>query len=464
MPTIIMPKMGDGMEEGTLLRWLKNVGEEVEAGDPIAEIETDKVTLEIEAADSGLLTKTLVDEGQTVPIGTAIATIGEEDGAAPPAASQPAAAETTAKAESAAPTGAEVGAEGETTAKPADQPVAAAATNGQKQAPVATNGEAAAEAATVTRAPGERLRASPLVKRLAAEHGINLEGIPGTGPGGRIVKDDLTPYLTGAKPVPQPSVAPAEAAPAPAAAPSPAPSPQPPAPTAGRPAGTAREMSRIRRTTGKRMAESKQVIPHFYVTSEVDMEAAIAFREQVNAQLTDDASKVSFNDLIVKAVALALREFPNLNTTLEGDTLYDHANIDVNIAVAIEGGLIAPFVADADQKSLGTIARTAKDLIKRAREGGLQPHEFQGGTFTISNLGMYDVEEFIAIINPPQAAILAIGSITETPVVKDGQVAVGHRMKISLSCDHRVSDGAEVARFLIAVKRYLQNPMLLALS
>jgi pyruvate dehydrogenase E2 component (dihydrolipoamide acetyltransferase) len=232
----------------------------------------------------------------------------------------------------------------------------------------------------------------------------------------------------------------------------------------GRPAGTTREMSRIRKTTGKRMAESKQVIPHFYVTSKVDMDAAIAFREQVNAQLADDASKVSFNDLIVKAVALALREFPNLNTTLEGDTLYDHANIDVNIAVAIEGGLIAPFVTDADKKSLGTIAREAKDLIKRAREGGLQPHEFQGGTFTISNLGMYDVEEFVAIINPPQAAILAIGAIAETPAVKDGQVVVGHRMKISLSCDHRVSDGAEVARFLIVVKKYLQNPMLLALS
>ncbi|MEA2528744.1 MAG: hypothetical protein QOG89_388, partial [Thermomicrobiales bacterium] len=368
MPTVIMPKMGDGMEEGTLLRWLKSVGEEVDAGDPIAEIETDKVTLEIEAAEAGVLTKTLVGEGQTVPIGTAIATIGEDDGAADAAAaSQPAATETAAETNGAVPADAEVGAEGETTARPAEQPMAAAATNGQEQAPAVTNGQAEVDTAAVNRAPGERLRASPLVKRLAAEHGINLEGIPGTGPGGRIVKDDLAPYLTGAKPVPQPATVSPQpaAAPTPAAAPqpsapSPAPSPQPPAPAAtGRPAGTAREMSRIRRTTGKRMTESKQLIPHFYVTSEVDMDAAIAFREQVNAQLTDDASKVSFNDLIVKAAALALREFPNLNTTLEGDTLYDHANIDVNIAVAIEGGLIAPFVPDADQKSLGTIARTA---------------------------------------------------------------------------------------------------------
>jgi pyruvate dehydrogenase E2 component (dihydrolipoamide acetyltransferase) len=212
------------------------------------------------------------------------------------------------------------------------------------------------------------------------------------------------------------------------------------------------------------MSEAKETIPHFYVTSDVDMDSAIAFREMVNGQIEDDAAKITFNDLIVKAVALALREFPNLNTTLEGDTLYDHANIDVNIAVAIEGGLIAPFIPDADQKSLGTIARMAKDLVGRARKGGLQPNEFQGGTFTISNLGMYDVSEFIAIINPPQAAILAIGSITEMPVVRNGQITVGHQMKISLSCDHRVSDGAEVARFLIAVKRYLQNPMLLAVG
>ncbi|HEY7032921.1 MAG TPA: biotin/lipoyl-containing protein, partial [Thermomicrobiales bacterium] len=201
MPTVIMPKMGDGMEEGTLLRWLKSVGEEVEAGDPIAEIETDKVTLEIEAADAGVLTKTLVGEGQTVPIGTAIATIGEEDGAGAAAPPQPA-TETAAQAQGTVPPEAEVGGEGETTAKPAEQPMAPAATNGQQRAPAPTNGEAATDAVAVTRAPGERLRASPLVKRLAAEHGINLEGSPGTGPGGRIVKDDLTPYLTGAKPLP----------------------------------------------------------------------------------------------------------------------------------------------------------------------------------------------------------------------------------------------------------------------
>jgi pyruvate dehydrogenase E2 component (dihydrolipoamide acetyltransferase) len=456
MPTVIMPKMGDGMEEGTLLRWLKNVGEEVDAGEPIAEIETDKVSLEIEAAEGGILTKTMVGEGETVPIGTPIATIGDAD----------------VVAEAPAPTAPEAKAEPALAAAPTPAPAAAT----PEPAPVAAsatanvNGVSAVseETASPTRADGERLRASPLVKRLAAEHGIDLSGIPGTGPGGRIVKDDLNPYLTGAKKAPVAVAQPAPAAaPAPAARPAAAPAAQAaPGVVAanGRPAGVVREMSRVRKTTGKRMAESKQVIPHFYVTSEVDMDAAMSFRKEINAQITDDAAKITFNDLIVKASALALCEFPNLNTTLENDTLYDHANIDVNIAVAIEGGLIAPFIADADQKSLGTIARASKDLANRARNGGLLPQEFQGGTFTISNLGMFDVEQFVAIINPPQAAILAIGSITETPVVKNGEIAIGHRMRIALSCDHRISDGAEVARFLISVKNYLQSPMLLAIS
>lgn len=465
MATVIMPKMGDGMEEGTLLRWLKSVGEEVDAGDPIAEIETDKVTLEIEAAEGGVLTQTLVGEGQTVPIGTAIATIGAEGEAPAEAAAAP------AQEAAPAPASAAVAEGGNGVAPPAQAPAAQPAA---VPAQAAANGATGVgEATAVTRGPGERLRASPLVKRLAEEHGLDLQNIAGSGPGGRIVKDDIMPFITGGRQAPQPAAVSPQpsAAPAPQAAPSQAPA-VPAAPTpitqapspAGRPAGVPRDLSKIRRTTGKRMSESKQAIPHFYVTSEIDMEPAMAFREQVNSQITDDASKVSFNDLIVKAAALALREFPNLNSSMEGDTLYDHRNIDINIAVAIEGGLIAPFIPDADQKSLGTIARMAKDVITRARNGGLQPSEYQGGTFTISNLGMYDVEEFVAIINPPQAAILAIGSITETPVVRDGRVTVGHQMKIALSVDHRVSDGAEAAKFLIAVKKYLQNPIQLAVS
>lgn len=447
MATVIMPKMGDAMEEGTLLRWLKEVGEEVAAGDPIAEIETDKVTIEIEANDSGVLTKTLVNEGDTVPIGTTIATIGDEPDVADAA---PAANGKEEPAAAPAPEPAPVAAAAE--AAPAAPP--AAVTNGVA-APAA---QPVAAPANGARASGERLRASPLVKRLAAEHAIDLSQVTGTGPGGRIVKDDIASLLTGAPAAPA-AVPAAEQAPAPAPAPVAAPS------ASGRPAGTVRDLSRIRRTTGKRMQESKLAAPHFYVTVEVDMAAAAEFRKQVNAQIEDSASKLSFNDLVVKAAALALREFPNLNASMQDETqVVDHENIDINIAVAIEGGLIAPFIPDADQKSLGTIARMSKDLASRAREGGLTPEEYQGGTFTISNLGMYDVEEFIAVINPPQAAILAIGSIKQVPVIVDGEIVPGQRMNITLSADHRITDGAEVALYLQAVKRYLQNPMLLALS
>jgi pyruvate dehydrogenase E2 component (dihydrolipoamide acetyltransferase) len=441
--TVIMPKMGDGMEEGTLLRWLKSVGDQVDAGDPIAEIETDKVALEIEAAESGYLIQTMVNEGQTVPIGTAIAQIGAEGeapaDAAPTAEAPKAAAAPVQEAAAPAPT-------------PATEPVTASA---PAPTPAPTQEAEAAPAAPV-RADGEKLRASPLVKRLAAEHDIDLSGIPGTGPGGRIVKDDLAPYLTGARP--KPVAAPAAAASAAAPA-------QVAVSTEGtaRPAGVAREQSRIRKTTAKRMVEAKTVIPHFYVVSEVDMTEARAFRETINSEIEEKDSKVSFNDLVVKAAALALRDFPNLNASLEGDTLYDHANIDINIAVAIENGLIAPFLPDTDKLSLGTIARMTKDLAGRARNGGLLPEEYQGGTFTISNLGMYDVSEFVAIINPPQAAILAIGSISEVPVIRDGELAVAYKMKITLSADHRISDGAEVARFLQAVKGYLEKPLRLVL-
>jgi pyruvate dehydrogenase E2 component (dihydrolipoamide acetyltransferase) len=220
----------------------------------------------------------------------------------------------------------------------------------------------------------------------------------------------------------------------------------------------------MRRTTGKRMAESKLGIPHYYVTSEIEMSAALEFRASVNESLAKSGGKVSVNDLIVKAAALALRDHPEVNTSFENGELYQHDAIDINIAIAIDGGLIAPFIPAADTKSLGSISRLARDLGKRAREGGLTPEEYQGGTFTISNLGMFDVDEFIAVINPPQAAILAVGSVAETPVVKNGKVTVGNLMKITISADHRALDGAQVATFLQSVRKYLENPMLLAIS
>src|SRR5215213_750729 len=447
MPNVIMPKMGDAMEEGTLLRWLKQVGDEIAVGDPLAEIETDKVSLEIEATEAGVLNKTYVEEGATVPIGTPIAAIGEESAeVATPARSEEAAqAEASAASEPAAES----------------EPMAAAASgaNGRAAADVPASAPVQATPAAVATGSGERLRASPLVKRLAAEHGIDLSSVTGTGPGGRIVRDDIAALLTGAPRVsPAPTTEPAPAAPALA------PAPARVLDLPDRPAGVPHDLSKIRRTTGRRMAESKAAAPHFYVTSQVDMSLAAALREQINAQAPDDAAKVSFNDLIIKSAALALREFPNLNASLENDQLVEHPNIDINVAVAIEGGLIAPFVPDADQKGLITIARMTKDLVGRARNGGLTPDEYQGGTFTVSNLGMFDVGEFIAIINPPQAAILAIGSIHNVPVVEDDAIMPGKRMNITLSADHRVTDGAEVARYLQTVKRYLENPLTIAFA
>ena len=491
MATVIMPKMGDAMEEGTLLKWLKSAGEEVAEGDPIAEIETDKVTLEIEAPEAGFLTNTLVEEGAVVPIGTAVATIGAESEVGAPA-------ETAGGEEKAAEVDvadvadqvdkAAVVEEVESAPEPrdadepapADAPAEAAASAGAPVIAASAEADSARSTASVAsatqaapqvsdRQPGERIRASPLVKRLAEEHEIDLSQVTGTGPGGRIVKNDINDFVTGARPAPK-AGAPAQQAP-PSAAPSPTSSngqvstPATPPPAATPPAkGTKIDLARIRRTTGKRMSESKQSIPHYYVTSSVDMTAAMAFRTEINASLAATGGKVSVNDLIVKAAALALVEHPAVNTSFENGDLYQHDTIDINIAIAMDGGLIAPFVPGADQKSLGSIARITKDLGRRAREGGLQPEDYQGGTFTISNLGMFDVDEFIAVINPPQAAILAVGSVQEVPVVRDGQIAVGQVMKITLSADHRALDGAQVAGFLGTVKTLLENPMRLAIS
>jgi pyruvate dehydrogenase E2 component (dihydrolipoamide acetyltransferase) len=459
MATVIMPKMGDAMEEGTLLKWLKSAGDEVAEGDPIAEIETDKVTLEIEAPEDGFLTNTLVEEGATVPIGTAVATIGAEGEVgqkpdAPEGDQEPVVAEE-----------AEIAAAVEQTPEPeaADEPAPADA-----PAPSQTTATTTAQPQTVERKPGERLRASPLVKRLAEEHGIDLTQVTGSGPGGRIIKNDISDFVSGAKPVPGAPPAPAQV-PSPAAtngqADQPAMAPAEAAPSRGSESkGTKIDLARIRRTTGKRMAESKQTIPHYYVTSNVNMTEALAFRKQINQSLGESGGKVSVNDLIVKAAALALREHPEVNTSFEDGELYQHDAIDINIAIAIDGGLIAPFVPGADEKSLGSIARLTKDLGRRAREGGLTPEEYQGGTFTISNLGMFDVDEFIAVINPPQAAILAVGSVQDVPVVRDGEIVAGSVMKLTLSADHRALDGAQVATFLQTVKRYLESPMLLAIS
>lgn len=438
--TVVMPQMGYDMDAGTLLRWLKQEGETIGRGEPIAEIETDKVNLEIESFDGGIVHKHLVTEGETVPVGQPIAIIGEP---------------------------------GEVIDEPSKPASAGAATSqaSQPAAPAATNGVQSTTTLDGTtdqvfeRAPGERVRASPLVKRLAAEHGINLHAIRGTGPGGRIVKADILPHVgrPAATPIP-PTLAPSapevgRVAPAAQVAPRPAPSVAPVA----SPASETRDLTRIRKTIARRMSESFQQAPHFYITMPVDMGKALRLRQEINEQV-EAPQKVSINDLVVKASALALRKFPVLNASYAGESIQVHQRIDISIAVALEEGLISPFISDTDHKPLGEIAAASKDLIERARNGGLTPEEYQGGTFTISNLGMYGIESFSAIINPPQVAILAVGGITKEPVYQDDQFVPADIMRVTISADHRVTDGAEAARFLAELKHLLESPMLLVVS
>ncbi len=430
---IVMPQMGYDMTEGTILRWLKREGDRVERGEPIAEIETDKVNIEIESFESGVLLKLVAQEGQTVPVGQPIAIVGEPGEQVEAAVGPAAAADGKARRE-----------------ERAEQPVGA---------PVAQAAEAVAE-----RTPGERVRASPLVRRLAAEHGIDLSQVRGSGPGGRIVKEDLLPLI--GQPVAIPEAPPVEvAAPAPPVAPAAPPRPElPPAPVIpGLPEFELVDLSRMRQTIARRMAESHQQAPHFYVTTVVEVDAALALRKQINEQVDDEAEKVSITDMLVKACALALRKHRGLNASFAGTQLRVYKRIDIAIAVALENGLITPYIVDADHKPLGEIARLSKDLINRARAGELRPEEYQGGTFTISNLGMYGlIEHFTAVINPPQAAILAVGSIVKEPVYRDGgELVPVQRMRLTLSTDHRVADGVAAAQFLSEVKHLLEHPMLL---
>ena len=427
---IIMPKLGFDMAEGLLQEWLKKTGEQVKEGETLAIIETDKASVEVPSFRSGVLLRILVDAGTSVPIGTPIAVIGNEGEAVDMAALGLSETAPTAAAP-AAPAGAAVTVE--------------ASRQGAAAADIILPSAATEETAEVE---GGRLAASPVAMRMAAELGIDLRQVKGTGPGGRIIKRDIETHLT------EREKAPAQAAPPP---PMPTPSYEP-----TMEGYTAVPLSPIRQTIGRRMVESKTQAPHFYITSEVDMVAAMALRSQLNALLPED-KKISVNDFIIKAAALALREFPNLNASFAGTEIRLHEAVNVGIAVARETGLLTVVIRDCDRKSLAQIASEARELVGRARDGRMKPDDMVGGTFTISNLGMFDVDHFIAIINPPQAAILAVGSVAQTPVVVDGQLAVGTRMKMTISADHRVTDGAEAARFMQAVTANLEQPMRLVL-
>jgi pyruvate dehydrogenase E2 component (dihydrolipoamide acetyltransferase) len=399
---VAMPKLGFDMAEGKLIRWMRAEGETVEQGQVLAEIETDKATVEVEAAAGGVVRKHLVDEGASVPVGTAIAIIGTADEPLPEAA--PAAAAKAPSARRAPPAAAAVAPPAPAAAEPAREP----------------EGDG--------RLPGGR-RTSPLARRLAAEKGISLGAVAGSGPGGRVTRRDVEEAVEGR--------------------------------VAG--LGPAAEtehvaLSRVRALIGRRMTQSKQQAPHFYVTAEVDAAPLMSFREELNAILGEEA-KVSVNDVIVKAAALTLRGFRNLNASIEGDQIVRHGAVNIGVAVALDEGLLTVVARDADRKPLPALAREIREMVARARQGHVRPEDIEGSTFSVSNLGMFDVETFIAIINPPEAAILAVGSVRDEAVVRDGQLAAGKRLKLTLSADHRVSDGVEAARFLQALRQVLEHPL-----
>jgi pyruvate dehydrogenase E2 component (dihydrolipoamide acetyltransferase) len=421
---ILMPALSPTMTEGNLARWLKQEGERIKAGDVIAEIETDKATMEVEAVDEGILGRILVPAGtQGVKVNDVIAVLVEAGEAVPAAGAAPKAA----AAPAAAPA-------------PVTAPVAAA------PAPVAAP------------ASGDRVFASPLARRMAAQAGLDIGHIAGSGPNGRIVKADVDAALSrGPAPV---------AAAAPAAAPALAAAPRPAAPAAITAPHTAVPNSSIRKVIARRLAESKATIPHFYVSTDVEIDALLKIRADLNARSPKDgpgAYKLSVNDLVIKATAVTLRRFPNVNAMWTEDAILQLHGVDISVAVSIPDGLITPIVKNADIKGLAAISTEMKDLAARAKSGKLKPEEFQGGGFSISNMGMYGVRDFAAIINPPQAGILAVSAGEQRPVVKNGALAIATVMTLTLSVDHRVIDGALAAEFLQALKRNIEDPLSLML-
>ncbi len=445
MPDIVMPRLSDSMEEGTVLQWLKAVGDEIAVGDELVEVETDKANMAYESDTAGTLTEILVNEGETVAIGTPIARIGEADEA--------------------------------TTPEPEEQE------------------EPEAEAQTVTAAPprpsqpngdgdGHRPKASPLARRLAKEQGLDLSQVEGSGPGGRIVKADVERASSAGdvgegvserarRPVPRPT-SPARAASPPGEEPSarsdtPSTAAGPAAETAGPSTETAKgqvsyeDLSKTQQVIARRMAESKATAPHFYLRATIDMSEAVAGRGQVKARALPGDVIPSFNDMVVKACALALREHPRANGAYRDGRFELYSRVNVGVAVAADDALIVPTLFDADRKGLRQIAQESRALAAKVREGQITPPELSGATFTVSNLGMYGIDGFSAVINPPQAAILAVGAIEERPVVRDGEIATAHLMQVDLACDHRILYGAPAAEFLARVKGLLEEPLSLAL-
>jgi len=413
---VVMPRLSDSMEEGTVLRWLKSIGDEVKRGDELVEIETDKANMTYEASDEGTLIEILAAEGATLPIGEPIARIGdpsESSGDGRPAKKEP-----EQRAEEREP-----------------QPQATAA---PPRPPPASNGDG-------------RVKASPVARRMARDLNVQLDSIAGSGPGGRIVKADVEAAAGGA-----PTAAPERPAPAPGRAPEPA--------TAKGEAQVV-ELTRLQATVARRMAESKATVPHFYLSMEIDMTEAVALRARLKEIAAEGQAVPTFNDMVVKACARALRDFPRANGSYRDGRIEIYPRVNVGIAVAAQDALVVPTVFDADQKSLGDIARKSRELAQKVRDGSIIPPELSGGTFTVSTLGMFGVSNFSGVINPPQAALLAVGALEPKPVADrtTRRVVVRDMMGVTLACDHRILYGADGAQFLGRVRDVLEQPLSLAL-
>jgi pyruvate dehydrogenase E2 component (dihydrolipoamide acetyltransferase) len=435
---IEMPKLSDTMTEGTLIKWHKKVGDNVEIGDILAEVETDKATMEMEAFDEGTLTEIRIQEGEKAEIGGVLAVLdGDDAGAAPaPATEAPAAAAA---------------------------PVAASAS-----APAATP---AAAPAPVTAGDGSRLKASPLARKVAGELGVDLSSLSGTGPAGRIVRADVVAGST-AKPAAKSVEASAAAglaaaaknrtAPAPAAAAAPAAAMSAAILPSAKEGDQRIELSSMRKVIASRLLASKQTIPHFYLHVEVDAAPLMALRQQINAQAEKThGNKYSVNDFVLKAVINATVAVPAVNASFAGDHILSFKHVGLSVAIAVEDGLVTPVIQQAETKSVLQISKEVKDMAGRAKEKKLKPSEFDGGTVTVSNLGAWGIESFDAIVNPPQALIVSVGAAIEKPVVKNGQIVPGLRMNVGVSCDHRVVDGAVAASFLAEVKKLIEQPALM---
>ena len=404
---ILMPRLSDTMTEGVIAQWHKKVGDTVKKGDLLADVETDKATMELESYKEGKLLYLGAEKGDKVPVNALLCIIGDEKKV------------DVEKIVAAAKSGG------------AQQPAAQPAQPAQQAQPAAAT--AAPQQAAATTTTNGRVKASPLAKKLAAERGIDISKIPGTGDGGRVTKRDVDNYV--------PTAAPAGA---PAAAP------------AGQVSFEEIPVSQMRKTIARRLAESKFSAPHFYLTMAINMDKAVESRAKLNEI---SPVKISFNDMVIKACALALKQHPKVNSSWLGDKIRVNHHVNIGVAVAVEEGLLVPVVRFADTKSLSQIAKEVKEFAQKAKDKKLQPADWEGNTFTISNLGMFGIEEFTAIINPPDSCILAVGAINQVPVVKNGQVTVGNIMKVTMSCDHRVVDGATGAAFLQTLQRLLEEPL-----